>query len=401
MTLDLSQVVAQVGSLTQALKAAIEEKGERLHLALNTLHRQHDQEAALRHKLGTAKTTWLVAEPKESLEATHPTPPCPAEFTVLAVDGSHIDVDRHSPARCYLINIGIALLHYGSQPRARLTSHPSLFLEEDDLVLRDPLSGRQEPVEGALLGIKRTLEEAQALAQGTATLAEPGPLLALMDGSLILWGLSGQAYPDFVKEALLTRGFIPFLEEMRRLAGERPLALASYISLPRSTEVVNLLRLALCPYEPVSCDRCQDKKPGSRDCDGVGGLQDRDLFQKVLKNGERSPVFGSLSSIVTDYYERHQIHFFYVNAGQEIGRVEVPRWVAENPARLDLVHALVVDQCGRGQGYPVALMEAHEKAVVTAGDREQFWNLVERALLAEGLPTATSAKSQSKRTKWV
>ena len=85
----------------------------------------------------------------------------------------------------------------------------------------------------------------------------------------------------------------------------------------------------------------------------------------------------------------------------EIARVEVPEWVAMKKDLLDLTHALVLDQCRRGQGYPVALSEAHEKAVVTGADREEFWGLVEEALVEEKLPDYTSTKSRSKRTRWI
>jgi len=75
--------------------------------------------------------------------------------------------------------------------------------------------------------------------------------------------------------------------------------------------------------------------------------------------------------------------------------------VAKDESLLNLTHSLVLDQCRRGQGYPVALAEAHEQAVVTGVDRETFWQLVESSLVDEHLPTPTSAKSQSKRTRWV
>jgi NurA-like 5'-3' nuclease len=85
----------------------------------------------------------------------------------------------------------------------------------------------------------------------------------------------------------------------------------------------------------------------------------------------------------------------------EIARVEVPQWVAMDENLLNLTHALVLDQCRRGQGYPVALSEAHEQAVVTTADKENFWQLVDSSLMEERLPTLTSAKSRSKRTRWV
>ena len=85
----------------------------------------------------------------------------------------------------------------------------------------------------------------------------------------------------------------------------------------------------------------------------------------------------------------------------EIARVEVPQWVATDDTLLNLTHALVLDQCQRGQGYPVALSEAHEKAVVTGADRENFWELVESSMVAEHMPSTGSAKSFSKKTRWV
>ncbi len=51
--------------------------------------------------------------------------------------------------------------------------------------------------------------------------------------------------------------------------------------------------------------------------------------------------------------------------------MEVPEWVARRKDLLDLTHALVLDQCRRGQGYPVALSEAHEQAVVTGSGQRR------------------------------
>jgi len=82
-------------------------------------------------------------------------------------------------------------------------------------------------------------------------------------------------------------------------------------------------------------------------------------------------------------------------------RIEIPQWVAQDEKRLNLVHTLVLDQCKRGQGYPVALGEAHEKAVITGADRENFCRLVEAQLIAEHLPTSRFGQKQSKKTRWV
>ena len=53
---------------------------------------------------------------------------------MFAADGSQIVSDRHDIALCYLLNIGLIALRYGTGERATLTSRPYLALPEDDLL---------------------------------------------------------------------------------------------------------------------------------------------------------------------------------------------------------------------------------------------------------------------------
>ncbi len=400
MSLDFIQVAVQIEDMAAQLKDREKEREDRFRYAMETLHSKAQNLDSLKGKIERSKTTWLVAGLREGLDQCFQPDPGPEDFLVLACDGSHIDVDRHSPARCYLINIGSVILHYGSNPDAILESRATLYAGEQDLSLADPLGSRAESVEGALLGAKRAIEECRALANLVSELPPDLPILALLDGSLILWGLAGQAHADFVKNELLNEGFLTVLDQLREAGRERPLALASYISLPRSTEVVNALRVAICPHDPVDCDRYCPGRGTARECDAVAGIEDRNLFGLLLRDGERSPIFASLSSIVRNYYREHEIHFFYIRGDEEIARVEFPKWVLDR-GLVGLVHALTLDQCQRGQGYPVALSEAHEKAVISGAEREQFQQLVELALSEKGLPATTSAKNRSKRTRWI
>lgn len=399
MSLDLTKVAAQVGEMVTRLKAGLAERQARLDYALDTLHRQTEDLEHLKRKIIASRTTWLVAGLVEGLDQHYPASPLPAEFTVMATDGSHIDVDRHRSTRCYLINIGRVVLHYGAEPEAVLDSLPCLYAEEKDLVIAPSEGkGREQPVEGALLGARRSVEECRHLAEMAAELPPGSLALALLDGSLILWGL--EAYPEFVGETLVDKGLLTHFDRMRELNRDRKLALASYISRPRATDVVNALRVAICPHDPADCDRyCMMGE--KRACDAVAGLQDRELFASLLEPRERSALFISQSSVVEKRYREHTVYFFYLRVDDEIARVEIPQWVARNKELVGLTHSLVLDQCQRGQGYPVALSEAHEQAVVTTADRENFWQLVEANLVEEHLPTPTSGKSRSKRTRWV
>jgi len=403
VSLDLTKIASQVEGMATRLKASSQQRQQHRQQALNVLSDETIDLDHLKRKIVASKTSWLVADPVEGLDRHYKAPPTPTEFTVIAADGSHIDVDRHRSTRCYLINIGSVILDYGSSPGAALDSHPQLYFDDADLIMAPPRgSGREQPIEGALLGIKRSVEECRHLASLAAELPSGVSSLALVDGSLILWGLVSKDYPEFILEALLDRGFIHCLNEIRKLNKDRSIAVASYISFPRSTDVVNALRVAVCPHEIPDCDRyCADSASGKRECDAVAGVQDRELFFYRLTEGERSALFISQSSIVRKRYGIHRVYFFYLRVDDEIARIEIPEWVAKDKNLLGLVQALVLDQCRRGQGYPVALSEAHEQAVITGADRENFQQLLEISLAEEHIPITASAKSRSKRTRWL
>ena len=401
MSLDLQKTAAQLDRFTPQLK------DQRAAQALAMAAAQHAfREAdaqALETKRQEGRHTWLAAGLDGQLAVAHPPPLLSGDYAVAATDGSHIDVDRHAPARTSLINIGHVLLRYGELADAQLWSTPILYVDEAELVLRDPASHlREQKVEGPLLGLKRTVLELAALADLIDTLPPELPVLALVDGSLIMWGLVTQGYLDFVRQELLENGLLSVLERLRAQAQRRTLAVAGYISLPGSTEVVSALRLHVCPYTPVDCDRhCRTVSAGDRPCDAVAGPYDRDLFGATLAPGQRSATYRSLSSVVTDHYGDHQVRFFYLHVGEEIARVEMPAWCASQAEAVNFAHAALLAQADKGHGYPVALSEAHEQAVVTGQDRASFQLLVEQTLADERLPVFTSQKARSKRTRYV
>jgi hypothetical protein len=398
LSLDLTAVTGQVIKMISGLRDSRTEQRRRLGFALETLGNEAIDLDDLKKKIRASRTTWLVADIVEGLNKSYPLPDIPTDFTVMAADGSHIDVDRHQTTRYYLINIGSVVLSYGNNPDAVLASSPHLYSDDKDLTITPLGGGREQPVEGTILGTKRSVEECRKLTSLTINTPPSNPAIALLDGTLILWGL--EPYPEFVTSALLDDGLLKCLEAMKNLNNNRQLAMASYISFPRSTDVVNVLRVVICPNDIPDCDK--QCPPGrERDCDDLAGLRDRDLFMERLGVGERSALFISPSKIVREHYGEHQVYFFYLKVGDEVARIEIPRWVAENRELLELTHGLVFDQTRRGHGYPVALAEAHEQAVVTGADRENFRQLVEATLIEEHLPSHASGKSLSKRTRWV
>jgi hypothetical protein len=399
MTLDITQVYSQIEAMAGDLKSHQADYAQQLDNALATLKSVPADQGALHNKIEAAKATFLVAGLKEKIGMHAPSVKLPPDFTVIASDGSHIDVDRHHSPRLFLLNIGLVYLQYGNQPDAEFTTIPTVYFGDEMQTIRSD-DGRQALIEGPLLGVKRGVEECRCLADTTCAVDNSFPGLSLVDGSLIMWGLVGERFENFVIDNLLEQGLLKQLDRFHELNGRKKAAVASYISFPRSTDVVNVLRLQVCPHDPVDCDKyCKGKYEG-RECDLVGGPLDRDVFGKLLANGERSALFASRSSIIKKY-GIHQVCFFYIKLDDEVARVEVPLWVADSAELLDLTHAIIADQCGKGFGYPVALSEAHEQAVVTGADRAAFWDLVDRVMTDEGMETKGSLKQRSKKVRWI
>ncbi|MCL1885250.1 MAG: DNA double-strand break repair nuclease NurA [Dehalococcoidia bacterium] len=400
--LNLNYVAAQMQNMVEQLKVGGHDKGARLEKARSLLALNEPEFTNLKEKVAQSLNTspFLLAGPVEPLYTHVPPISIPEDFSIIATDGSQIDVDRHQSTRCYLINIGQVRLDYGQKTEAKLESLPLLYAGDNDTVIA---SGHQvQMVEGPLLNLKRSVDECRHLKEMATELPTGQPALAVIDGSLIMWQLSGKEFPDFVVTELLDNGFMKYLDEMQALAQKQPLSLASYISFPRSVNVANTLRLLICPNNTADCSRhCGYKPVGQRPCDVLSGVQDQELFFELLVTGERSALFTSQAKIVREKYAGHAVHFFYLKLEDEIARVEIPQWIARDKQKLDLTHALIFDQCQRGNGYPVALSEAHEQAVVSASDRENFQQLLATWLADEHISSASSAKSSSKKTKWL
>ena len=293
---------------------------------------------------------WLVAIPVHTLSRTFPPPVPPTDFSVIASDGSWIPPDRHSPLCYYVINTGHAVLTYGSHPNADLDSDGQLYFEDDDLYVSP---GRKNiPIEGARLGVKMQIAELQAASK--AVQAAPGPTVVLRDGPLILWPLQNEE--DEVKRESLGQ-FLKCLDGSRVAS----VPVVGYISYTGRHDVANVLRVSLCGDDPSDCERCSLAGEQQVVCRFLGTALDRQLFEGLLQEGSRSDVFESTSDIL-EHYGSHRVQFFQRNAGGEVVRIEAPQWVMRDGRMLDLVHAVVCDQCRRSPGYPPyppALQEAH------------------------------------------
>jgi len=414
LTLDLVKVAARLPELVERAREERGQSAARLAQALTLLRRAADDPAWFERRMLSAKTSWTLALPFAPdggrLDRGVPAPEPPAAYAALAVDGSSIDVDRHLPVDCFVLNFGWMLIQYGDGPDAIPDSDVDVQPTGGEIVLRDAQDpSRESAILGAVLGVVRGVRELAKLAE----LAEyycpsDRPLLALVDGNLALWNLDKRDLPPSIAEQLKTgeHGTLQALDRLQALVEAGRAVFSGYVSQTRAGNVVHSLRLLACPLgERVVCASCPGRETGERPCDAAGLPHDAELMRHLLEPWQRSAVFKPYRSphaqTAEKWYEEagHEIAFFYLRAGDEIARVELPVWMAEEKGRLDLLHALLVHQAQSGANYPVALQEAHEQAVISTTDRAAFSALIARECELYGIPWLTSSKALSKRVR--
>jgi len=333
------------------------------------------------------KFPWSVARPFELLSNIKDKPyKLLDKYSVVSTDGSQITPNYHEIAACYLINIGKILYTYGTAEKPIQESEP--FIYEND---KKFFPFANVNISDDIVSIKRMLVEIEQLALLCKKAKEKNyPAIAIIDGTLIAWNITNQNLSLEVQDQILNI-FLEKINDIKKLE----IPICGYISNSRRNDFINLLRLNLCPFEEIDCkNKCNEKEK----CDDIVPLYDRQIWMKKLKIWQRSPIFISTVKII-DKYEDNQICFFYINAGNsEIARIEIPRWVAENEAYIDLIHYCICEQIEKGRGYPIAIQEAHNQAVVKNSDKLQFYSMLSRKMINSNLKVSLSNKELKKRS---
>lgn len=337
-------------------------------------------DATFAHRVAAAQSSFLVPYWDGRLTGVCDISRTVGDYEILAVDGSQIYPDRHvSGAGCFLVNIGGVLLRYGDQSSAQFFSQPFVLLPQNILDGLDDI-----PFSRDLVDLKREeYEFAQIVRMANEN------TVCFVDGSIVFWPLEGKSAP--VKTFFLDK----YLAALDSLA-QRKILVAGYISMPKSRELVNLIKLGLCRFPIADCIPCHSKYT-EFPCRQVDHMLDAHIAKFILKKFQRTTVFYSTSKIVEHYPDHLVPAFVYCDAGTEIIRLEVPSWIARDRDALDRVCAIAIDQSVKGYGYPVCLAEAHEQAVVKGGDREFFYHLLCKIGIERNRRISYSEKSMKKR----
>ncbi len=365
MPIDFQQIYARI----REIAAGAEERGKTLEekrkLARRLLSDYASELDFLKKKVEDATaidSNLRCAAPfSEPLTSTYPPPPPVPDVTVIAADGSQINPDRHASIQFCVINVGVITmrLHSGQAPE---------ICVQTDMLYGDELLSNGNLLSDGLVAMRRDIAERLKLDELSKGLE--GQIVNLTDGTLELWGAKGddpQAYTEFVEK---------YLKVLTRLHS-RGVITAGYVEKPSADLVVRLLEIATADHEQMQ---------HLREYDPLRGVSDRWLYgepeNSLLPPGHRSAVFVLQSGSTKRYKGPLSLHFFYLNVGT-LGhpwpvRVEIPQWVAEDKSKLNLLHAVLIEQCNMmgSKPYPYLLHRAHETAVVRREEKEQVEQLL-------------------------
>ncbi len=136
-------------------------------------------------------------------------------------------------------------------------------------------------------------------------------------------------------------------------------------------------------------------------------LVDVFLLDGMLKWGDRTRAFLSdredrdvkNKKSTLDLYGpyRDSVAFFYIQSGGGLpSKIEVPRWVCEERL-VDSIADVVRAECIIRPGYPDIIHRAHEYAMISQAEADQFNRMLEGFAAMNGITIYKSAKDQNKR----
>jgi hypothetical protein len=382
MAINFQQVINKIKQIGLGERARQETLDAQRKSARILLETWANKTAELRGKVeraGDSDSKLRCALPlEEPLDTSSTEPALPGPVTILAADGSQILPDRHSALFYSLVNVGAIVM----QPASGKS--PEIFTESR-LLFAEELYTESGTLSGEAIEQRRDIAERRMLLE----LAEGyrSPLIALTDGPVELWGAKNGGEDDYRRNLEVHKSILSQLQS-------KDVTVAGYVDKPGADLVVRSLEIGRFSSDE-DYKNLHKQHP-------LRGVTDRWLFS-WLPAGSRSAVFGLQSSSRAHYTGDLTLHFIYMNVGDtrhaSLVRVEFPRWVMEDTKKLDLLHAVLLQQC-RVMGsrpYPYILHRAHEIAVVTYEEKQQIEQMLELELRragseVEGMSNKKSAK---------
>jgi hypothetical protein len=385
LTAEIEEMVVNAGDGQRRRRRLLDEAENRLHTFATDWERIEKCLALALTRVDRKK--YRSARPLETgepLDAAVAAPSLLGEATVVATDGSQILPDRHAAFMYSLINVGVFVYFHGNgvapvQFTQPVLDYPGKADDEADTFNEN----------GAIVNLRRDQAEIEVLARASWDYVEgTGPLLAILDQRLLYWPAVGTG--DNEGERVL-QAWQATMTAIRQNGA----MLAGYIANPGKRSVITLLDTLDIEEPDFDLNILTVRNPAVR-------LTDAALFSRILQPGQRSKVFVDVSAHNDAFCDRdaaNEVCFFYLNpgrAGRQIARVDLPIGIATDNDALQVVHALIYEQCQILGDYPYALARADEIAVVGRRDQESLNTMIEHMMQRGGLAGNVTAKQEAK-----
>ena len=379
MALDFQQVydkIKQIGAGARERRESLDKQRSRARDLLDFYADKADELQAKVERARQHDPNLRCALPLNGrLDSSHPAPADEKPATLIAADGSQINPDRHAAVLYSLINVGAIVIEPGS-------GRPPAIFTTSDLSYGDELYTDTGTINEDLIALGRDLAERKKLLELAPKYL--APVLALTDGPVELWGAKNGA-EDAYRASLAKH--LSILSQLQA----KNVTVAGYVDKPGADLVVRLLEIATLTDEQMKEIRKQHP---------LRGVTDLWLYS-FLPGGHRSAVFGLQSGSRARYTGDLALHFFYLNVGDEkhpsLARIEIPKWVADDEGKLNLLHAALLNQCRMmgARPYPYILHRAHEIAVVRFEEKKQVEAMLEMELRRTGGEVEEKSAKQS------
>jgi len=272
------------------------------------------------------------------------------EYTIAAVDGSRITINEEFPVPFFVIQTACIFESILQSPQYKKDIRKKFFFKDEDIF--DERSGIE--ISADAINLKMLLAESAHLDDFIKT---EQPQVALIDGSLVLWGLKK------IIETVETKEIIRAYTHVLTTAKSLNIPIAGYISGSRSKEVVKSIALFL------------EEHKGKVTEDTSKCINDIELMDELLEPYEISSIFSSTEQLILEY--REKIYFFFLKTKYEVARIEIPEYVYKSQELFDLLINVVINEIEKGDGYPNILKLAHFEADLKKEDK----NLIESFII--------------------
>lgn len=384
MPVNYAHIHKNLDQFADLTRKKLEEAQQNLKNATEQIEQASREQDAVREAVARverqASSLYTAMPGNEAILDTFPLPDCPAEYSLIAADGSQINPSRHRALQFCLINIGLFHVEHGSGETPKQEVFTEL-LDQDQLYTNDgTLIGEEE------VALHRDLLERQyLLEESPANLQKP--TITLSDGPLKVFTgptLSGERRQKVQEQS----------KRIDQQMQARGIINAGYIDKPGAEMINRMLDLYAQtkddPYRPYDAKKRANK-----------GVSDLALFEKRLAPGQRSAIFYAISKS-ENKPDTQDLCFFLLNVSSDaeapwLARVEFPAWMAEDTHKVNLLHAALYRdaQVFDPTPYPYVLHRAHELAVVMMVEHDEVEDLLLSRLDIDHLPRGTMSHKQT------